>query len=333
MAGKFCKARLDGLSALFHLHESSMLILCILSLVFAVVAAVGNLLVIRALWKASSIPVNLKKLFFSLAFSDLAVGMFVQPMFGVILATMLRQASTGNYNFVSLCPNILTACYYFMFLLGCASFFNITAIALDRLLAISLHLRYLELITEKRVLKGLVSIWATSAVIASIFIALPEDNNLVQAAIDFVGLLLTSVAYVRIYKIVRYHQNQIQCIQIQLQNTQTTELLRQKKSAFNALFVYVVFLICYLPLIFSVVLDTLTNVSPIPVLMAHNFTEFLVLLNSSLNPFILCWRYREIRQIVTSIVMKKLRMKIQLTKGDNSSRRGIDVTPTASKIQ
>ena len=76
MAGKFCKARLDGLSPLFHLHESSMLILCILSLVFAVVAAFGNLLVIRALWKASSIPVNLKKLFFSLALSDLAVGIF-----------------------------------------------------------------------------------------------------------------------------------------------------------------------------------------------------------------------------------------------------------------
>ena len=108
MAGKFCKARLDGLSALFHLHESSMLILCILSLVFAVVAAVGNLLVIRALWKASSIPANLKKLFFSLALSDLAVGMFVQPMFGVIVAMMLRKASTGNYNFVSFCPNILT---------------------------------------------------------------------------------------------------------------------------------------------------------------------------------------------------------------------------------
>ena len=220
-----------------------------------------------------------------------------------------------------------------MFLLACASFLHITAIALDRLLAISLHLRYLGLITEKRVLKGLVSIWATSAVIASIFIALPEKNNLVQAIVDFAGLLLTSVAYVRIYKIVRYHQNQIQCIQIQLQNTQTTELLQQKKSAFNALFVYVVFLICYLPLIFSVVLDTLTNVSPIRVLMVHNFTEFLVLLNSSLNPFILCWRYREIRQIVTSIIIKKLRMKIQPTKGDNSSRRGIDVTPTAFKIQ
>ena len=332
MAGKFCKARLDGLSPLFHLYESSMLILCILSLVFAVVAAIGNLLVIRALWKASSIPVNLKKLFFSLALSDLAVGMFVQPMFGVIVAMMLRKASTGNYNFVSFCPNILTVCYYFMFLLGCASFLHITAIALDRLLAISLHLRYLGLITEKRVLKGLVSIWATSAVIAFIFIALPENNNLVQAIVDFAGLLLTSVAYVRIYKMVRYHQKQIQCIQIQLQNTQTTELLRQKKSAFNALFVYVVFLICYLPLIFSAILNT-TNVSPIPVLMAHNFTEFLVLLNSSLNPIILCWRYREIRQIVTSIVMKKLRMKIQPTKGDISSRRGIDVTPTASKIQ
>ena len=44
--------------------------------VFSPVAGLGNRLVIRALWKASSISANVRKLFLSLAFSDLAVGMF-----------------------------------------------------------------------------------------------------------------------------------------------------------------------------------------------------------------------------------------------------------------
>ena len=51
---------------------------CIFNLVFSVVAVLGNLLVIHALWKSSSIPATVKKLFLSLALSDLAVGMLPQ---------------------------------------------------------------------------------------------------------------------------------------------------------------------------------------------------------------------------------------------------------------
>ena len=312
MGGNFCSNRLRGLTQIFHLHEPFMLTLCVLSLVFSLFATLGNLLVIRALWKSSSIPINLKKLFLSLAFSDLAVGIFSQLMFGVIIAVMLKMASTGNHNFVLFCPTILTVCYFFMFLLACASFLNVTAVAVDRLLAISIHLRYQELATPKRLFISLMSLWITSGVAAFIFIFLPEDNNLVQAIVDFVGLILTSVAYIRIYKIVRYHQNQIQCWQLQPQNAQAVQLHRQKKSAYNALFVYVAFLGCYLPLFFSVI-SSLTHESQVSFLMAHHASEFLVLLNSSLNPLVYCWRYREIREVVKSTIKKIVYMTKQET--------------------
>ena len=107
-------------------------------------ATLGNLLVIRALWKASSIPATVKKLFLSLTFSDLAVGLFAQMMYGAIIAAMLKMTATGNYNFDIFCPTIIIACYFSIFLLAGASFQNITAIAIDRLLALSLHLRYQE---------------------------------------------------------------------------------------------------------------------------------------------------------------------------------------------
>ena len=139
-----------------------MMTLCILNLLFSVVAVLGNLLVIRALWKSSSIPGAVRKLFLSLAFSDFAVGMLSQTMFGVIIAVMLKMASTGEHNFVSFCPTILNVCYFFMFLLSSASFLNVIAITVDRLLAILLHLRYQELVTSKRVIIALVSLWITS---------------------------------------------------------------------------------------------------------------------------------------------------------------------------
>jgi len=128
-----------------------MLAFCVLNLIFSFVATIGNLLVICALWKASSIPATVKKLFLSLAFSDLAVGLFAQMMYGAIIAAMLKMTATGNYSFDIFCPTIIIACYFSIFLLAGASFQNITAIATDRLLALSLHLRYQELVTSKRV--------------------------------------------------------------------------------------------------------------------------------------------------------------------------------------
>ena len=94
-------------------------------------AAFGNRHVIRALWKASSIPANLKKLFLSLASSDLAMGMFAQPMFGVIISVVLRTAANGNDNFVFLCPTVLNFCYFFLFFLASVTFLNVTAIAVS----------------------------------------------------------------------------------------------------------------------------------------------------------------------------------------------------------
>ena len=106
------------------------------------------------------------------------------------------------------------------------------------------------------------------------------------------------MSYIRIYKIVRYHRNQRQSWQLQLQTSQARELLRRRKCAYNTLFAYGVFLGCYFAVLFSVILSKTKGNRRIPsVVMVHNFTEFLVLLNSSLNPFIYFWRFPEIRGI------------------------------------
>ena len=175
----------------------------------------------------------------SLAFSDLAVGLFAHSMRGVIIAVMLRMATNGNYNSDFLCPTILAISLFSTLFLACASFLNITAIAVDRLLAVSLHLRYKEIVTSKRVMKALVPLWITSGVAASIFILLHNHNGITVVIVELVGLLLTTVAYIRIYKVVKYQRNQIQT-QLQSPSVQATELLREKKSAFIALIVYII---------------------------------------------------------------------------------------------
>ena len=121
------------------------------------------------------------------------------------------------------------------------------------------------------------------------------------------------MACVRIYKVVKYHQNQIYS-QNQLQNAPTREALRQRKSAYNALFVYFVFLVCCLPFLPSVMLY-LINTSETSFLIAKSASPFLIYLNSSFNPIVYCWRYREIRQIVKSTMKKILRLDENMTWG------------------
>ena len=305
MAEQNCRSLLDHWIKLVSYKRSFFLGFCVLNFVFSLVATLGNLLVIRALMKNSTIPATVKKLLLSLAFSDLAVGLCSQLMTAVTSAVMLKMASSGD-DLAFFCPTVLIVRSYFTYLLAVASFLNVIVIAFDRLLAVSLHLRYQELVTPIRVTIVLVSLWLTSCVCAFLYIFLPKDIEMAAAVISVIGYVLRTGAYVRIYKVVRYHQNQIYS-QNQLQNTQTREAHKQRKSAYNSLFVSVVFLACYLPFLPCTILYS-TNTSEISFLVAHFATMFLIYLNSSLNPFVYCWRYPEIRQSVKRTVKQIFHM-------------------------
>ena len=311
MAEQNCNRTLDRWIKLVSQRRSFSLGFCVFNFGFSLVATLGNLLVIRALMKTSTIPATVKKLFLSLAFSDLAVGLCSQLMTAIISAVMLKMASREN-DVAFFCPTVLIVLLYFMHLLAVASFLNVIVIAFDRLLAVSLHLRYQELVTPIRVTIVLVSLWLTSCVCAFLYIFLPKDIEMGAAVISVIGYVLTTGAYVRIYKVVRYHQNQIYS-QNQLQNAQTREAHRQRKSAYNSLFVSVVFLACYFPFTPCKILY-MTNTSEISFLMALFASIFLIYLNSSLNPIVYCRRYREIRQLVKKTVKKIIRMNENMTR-------------------
>ena len=99
MASQFCTHKLEGLEQMLLLsHGTPATALCIFHFIFSLVDTLGNLLVIRALWKASSISATMKKLFPSLAFSDLAMGLFAQLMSGVIIGVSLKMPASKNYH-------------------------------------------------------------------------------------------------------------------------------------------------------------------------------------------------------------------------------------------
>ena len=304
MGALFCNQKLEEYHVLLHRHRPVLLAFCVLNLGFAVLATVENVLVIHALRSSSTLPGNLKKMFLSLAFSDFAVGLLGQSMLGIITAIMLKTTANGNYDLDFLCPTLITVCYSVIYFLTCVSFFSIIAIAVDRLLVIFLHLRYHELVTSKRVIFTFASLWMACGVATFIFTQLPNHQIIFVAVIEICGLLVATAAYIYIYRVIRslttVHPQREHQLHNHVQNRS-----RERKSASSAFLVYIVFLACFLPNFCCIMLLT-SNRSKVSFILANHISGFLVLLNSSLNPLIYCWRYQEIRQIVKNSLKKLL---------------------------
>ena len=126
---------------------------------------------------------------------------------------------------------------------------------------------------------------------------------LVEFVLGVVSLVLTAIVNIKIYLTVQLHKNQIQALQGQ-QEAQTDEMAhfaRFIKSAVSVFYVYVTFVVCYLPYFISVAVFT-TNGPNISLKRFSLFSLTLIYLNSSLNPVIYCWKMRDIQHAIMDIL-------------------------------
>jgi hypothetical protein len=128
-----------------------------------------------------------------------------------------------------------------------------------------------------------------------------SDNKTKLVYIIMGGLcfICATIVYCRIYLAVRRHRNQIQVLQVQQvqQNDEMTNAVRRRKSAVSTFYVYLVFLVCYLPIYCLGIADMFSAPSS-PLTGPSLYLQILRLLNSSLNPFIYCWKIKHIRHTI-----------------------------------
>ena len=232
----------------------------------------------------------------SLAVSDVGVGLLVQPLYISLLIKWSQKNTPGWGTYKTF--------YFISHLFTLASFCSVVAVSVDRFLAIHLHLRYQELVTHKRVVALVISIWMSSVFVSFSMFWVPLDSfSLIILIIGVVSLILTTMAYVWIYLAVRRHKNQMQVLQVQ-QVAQAGEVANFSsfvKSAVGIFYVCLVFLVCYLP--YFIVLVSIEIRGPSIVFKKIClFSVTLVYLNSSLNPVIYCWKMRHIRHAVINIL-------------------------------
>ena len=261
---------------------------------------------IYALRKTPSVPKPLRALLLSLAVSDLGVGILVHPLFITRLALESRLQADLNTSFPTFYRVYMFVTSHFAY----ASFFGVLSLTLDRFLAIHLHLRYQELVTYQRVVTAMISVWVLSGLIASIWLIQIHIaiEYLLFAIIGVSCFVVSGVLNSRIYATVRRHAHQMHSLQVQptvqenAPNVTNARTLR--KSTFMTIHIYVLFLVCYLPRFCAVGLNSFY-----PRLYAlkavKQYTSTLLLLNSSLNPLIYCWKLRGVRQTIMNMYAAK----------------------------
>ena len=287
----FCSA---GLTDGMH-HE--LIFLSIFNVLLCIIASVGNAVILVALHKESSLHPPSKLLFRSLAAFDLCVGLVSEPLAVIYWISAVKKLW-------NVCYHALFSSFIASYALCSVSLFTLTAISVDRLLALSLGLRYRQIVTLKRTYVIVVTSWIVSSVCSTAYV----KSYLFTIRYSQAGIaicLVTSIfSYTNIFINLRKHHIQVQdpvSQRRQPSHTQQLNMARYRKAVSSALWLQLVLVLCYLP--HGVVTALSSHVGLTPSLaLTRQFTVTLVYLNSSLNPILYCWKIREVRQAVKDII-------------------------------
>lgn len=122
---------------------------------------------------------------------------------------------------------------------------------------------------------------------------------MVFAVIGILCMVPTAFVNYKIYVAVRRHRNQIQALQVQqvAQNGEMSNFASVRKSVLGTFHIYVVSLLCFVPQVCSSIAMTMFGQNTIVKHTVKGLTVYtysVVILNSSLNPVIYCWKMRHI---------------------------------------
>ena len=272
--------------------HNHLIVLLALNGFVAITAFLGNTLILVALHKESSLHAPSKLLFRSLATTDLFVGLIVEPLLATNLISSLKERwYICRYAFVifNITGHILCV----------LSLFILTAISVDRLLALLLGLRYRQVVTLKRIYRIVAVFWVVSTAGATMLLWNERITSWYDCVIVALCVVTSIFSYTKIFLTLRHNQIHAQGNVHQGQPNQTVGLnmARYKKTVSSALWVQLALVVCYLPFAIVEVLRLLRGVTS-AIIVARFYSTALGLLNSTLNPILYCWKIREVRQAV-----------------------------------
>lgn len=280
--------------------EEEKVFLAIWNILTCITAVCGNTFIIASIRRVSSLHLPSKVLLVCLALTDLCVGVITQPLY-VARILFPECHSIGLY--------LLIGYNTTGFLFSGVSMLTITAISVDRLLAVTLGLRYRQVVTVRRTRILLVSFWTISMAFGMMFFHYFDVTSYLTVVIILLCILISTFCYIKICYALRHHQVTVQPPAHQgeerRQRVNQLNVMRFRKTVISALWVQATFLMCFLPLTIIMIL-VISSFRTATVFFIRDLAISLLFFNSSLNPFIYCWKIKHMRQAVGGTVKRCL---------------------------
>ena len=176
--------------------------IAVLNAFLSIAAFLGNVLVLVALRKDSSLHPPSKLLLRGLAVTDLCAGLFSEPLYVTLLVTVVNEH-------LNICHYVSVAVSAVGTILASMSSLTLTAISVDKLLALLLGLTYRQVVTLKRTRLMIIVFWVLSADFATMRVFWNYHITSTYGAIIISLCVVTSTfSHTKIFLSLRRHHSQ-----------------------------------------------------------------------------------------------------------------------------
>ncbi|XP_020606110.1 adenosine receptor A3-like [Orbicella faveolata] len=291
----FCNpTRIQSYAIAQNVSNNIYIIICVvISVMCSVLSTSGNAVILYVLRKCQSLHSPSKALLCSLALTDLFVGLIVLPLFTAYYLTIILEMP-GCYCIISIAYGRTST-----FIAG-VSLQTIATIAIDRYLAFHLRLRYRELVKFRRVVCILVIQWVATAVWSGSWFWNEQVNKISGAIALTICCLVTLLCYLSIRRGLRHHVEQIHQQNNSREPPVSFNLVQYKKTLNNMLWINGLLVVCYMPYLSSLLAILSTGLNKYTRFALH-FSAIIAFFNSFLNPFLYCWKIKELKEKVMAL--------------------------------
>ena len=260
---------------------------------FSITATLGNALILVALRNVSSVHPPTKLLLQCLAVTDLCVGLISQPLY---VSMILNSVTKKNMNILHYLSNATVAS---SFTLSGVSIYTLTALSVDRLLALLLGLRYRQIVTLRRVFAVICFIWLMSISFGFSFSFWGLLVVFATGAVNgILSLCISLFSYLKIFLTLRQRQAQVQfqARHERARGSISLNIARYKKSVSSIAWVQLALVVWYVPFYIAFFIIVLSGWRSRTLDFVEACATTVLYSNSSLNPILYCWKIKDVRQ-------------------------------------
>ena len=245
-----------------------------------------NTLIIFAIKTRRSLQSNYNILLAWLAATDMAVGLVSQPLIIAQEIYYLSGASLEDY-----CAFYKTAVFFYIFP-SVESLLMLALLSIERYIAMKYSLRYSSLVTTPRLTIVVFCSWIIS-VIPVIFHPIPATRSFAKWFIYVTvvpAILIIVYCHTTVYFVSRRHMKRIKTEQLPSEGK--TKFLEERKAFKTTSIIIALVFLSYVPILtYGILKDILRDI-----------VLSCVFLNSLLNPFVYCWRKKDLREVIMELL-------------------------------